>query len=146
MPPWLCVTSCQQIIELDCVRIGAALEPDIDVASEHKWFDARRKRPNVSASSDKKVAVRAADPGRYTTSHSGVARGEGKRRKIVLKIIHMQIQIVSTCLPTKNKKILLLTRRTQHHIRGGAAAIQLHSYLRASPGFISDKLLSSCAK
>jgi len=31
----------------------------------------------------------------------------------------MQIQIESTCLPTKNKKILLLTRRAQHHIRGG---------------------------
>jgi len=31
----------------------------------------------------------------------------------------MQIQIVSTCLPTKKKKILSLIRRAQHHIRGG---------------------------
>ena len=31
----------------------------------------------------------------------------------------MQIQIVSTCLPTRNKKIQSLIRRAQHHIRGG---------------------------
>jgi len=31
----------------------------------------------------------------------------------------MQIQIVSTCLLTKKKKILSLTRHALHHIRGG---------------------------
>ena len=31
----------------------------------------------------------------------------------------MQIQIVSTCLPKKNRKILSLICRAQHHIRGG---------------------------
>ena len=39
--------------------------------------------------------------------------------KLFKKIINMQIQIVSTCLPTKKKKILSLIRRAQHHIRGG---------------------------
>ena len=31
----------------------------------------------------------------------------------------MQIQIVSTCLPTKNKKNTIANNRAQHHIRGG---------------------------
>ena len=39
--------------------------------------------------------------------------------KLYLKIIHMQIQIVSTCLPTKNKKNTIANNRAQHHIRGG---------------------------
>ena len=31
------------MIELDCVWIGTALQPDIDITGEHKWFDVRRK-------------------------------------------------------------------------------------------------------
>ena len=59
--------------------------------------------------------------------------------------ILMQIQIVSTCLPTKNKKILSLIHHAQHHIIGGNPTKFLHLHLKASPGLIPDKLLPSCA-
>jgi len=49
-------------------------------------------------------------PGRHLP---GAANGQ----KIVTKIIHMQIQIVSTCLPTKNKKYCRYTSRSASYKR-----------------------------
>ena len=66
-----------------------------------KWNKEIEKVRVRFSGSQTSSSVARRDGGRPGRHFPGTANG----RKIVLKIIHMQIQIVSTCLPTKKNTI-----------------------------------------